>query len=164
MLRKTIAMAAVFVTVLAAGASAQEDGSPRYSFYTAIETGYEFFAKTYRHSGHCIDFNSRYYFGDPSFIICTQQCFSVGNNQVLSFMIKQFGKLNGRKNYIIFGTKHDIRTIVLFYNTRSHIFTTHIRTCIHVGNKSDCGYILIYIGRKRGKKIAMLVQSNILQA
>ena len=108
--------------------------------------------------------NSRYYFGDPSFIICTQQCFSVGNNQVLSFMIKQFGKLNGRKNYIIFGTKHDIRTIVLFYNTRSHIFTTHIRTCIHVGNKSDCGYILIYIGRKRGKKIAMLVQSNILQA
>lgn len=64
MLRKTIAMSAVFVTLFAVGASAQEDGSPRYSFYTAIETGYEFFTKTYRHSGHCIDFNSRYYFGD----------------------------------------------------------------------------------------------------
>ena len=63
MLRKTIATI-VAVAMFAAGAAAQEDGSPRYSFYTAVETGYEFFAKTYRHSGRNIDFNSRYYFGN----------------------------------------------------------------------------------------------------
>ncbi len=53
-----------FATMFVANVSAQEDNSARYDFYAAVETGYEFFAKTYRHSGQSVDFNGRYYFGD----------------------------------------------------------------------------------------------------
>ena len=53
-----------FATMFVANVSAQEDNSPRYGFYSAIETGYEFFSKTYRNSGQSLDLNTRYYFGE----------------------------------------------------------------------------------------------------
>ena len=42
------------VMMFVAKASAQEENSARYDFYAAVETGYEFFAKTYRHSGQSV--------------------------------------------------------------------------------------------------------------
>lgn len=63
MLRRLFAVLAVIVASVAA-VSAQESDSPKYSFYSAVETGYEMFSKTYRRSGWNINFNSRYYFGD----------------------------------------------------------------------------------------------------
>lgn len=57
-------MLSACVMMFVAKASAQEENSARYDFYAAVETGYEFFAKTYRHSGQSVDFNGRYYFGD----------------------------------------------------------------------------------------------------
>ena len=64
MLRKTISILVLVVTTFVANVSAQDDASPQYNFYSAVETGYELFAKTYRKSGWNINFNSRYYFGD----------------------------------------------------------------------------------------------------
>ena len=106
----------------------------------------------------------RYNFRDTGFVVGTEQRFSVGYNQVFPLMIQQFRELRWRKNHILFSTKHNIRAIIFFHNPRSDIFTCHIRTCIHVGNKSDSGYFFIYIGRKCSKKIAMLIQSNIFQS
>ena len=105
-----------------------------------------------------------YNFGNPRLIIRTKQSFSVCYNQILPFMIAQFRKLCRRKDYIFLCTKHYIRTIIVFYNTWRNIFPGHIRTCVHMSNEPDSGYFLIYIGRKRGKKIAMFIQCNIFQS
>ncbi len=63
MLRRLFAVLAATVASVTA-VSAQESDSPKYSFYSAVETGYEVFSKTYRQSGCNINFNIRYYFGD----------------------------------------------------------------------------------------------------
>ena len=105
----------------------------------------------------------RYDLGNSRFIIRTKQRLAVCYNQILSFMIEQFRKLCRRKNDIFFGTKHYIRPIIVFYNTWSYIFSGHIGTCVHMSDKPDSGYFFIYISRKRGKKIAMFIQSNIFQ-
>lgn len=66
MLRRLI-VAAVAMAASLTVARAQESESPKYSFYSAVETGYEMFSKTYRNSGWNINFNSRYYFGDVAY-------------------------------------------------------------------------------------------------
>ena len=128
-------------------------------FFIRIETDTDFSVFDFRvffQIGHCGN-----NLCNTGFIISTEQSFSVGYNQIFSFMIQQFRKLRRGKNHIFFGTKYNIRTVILFYNTRSNILTRHIRTCIHVSNKPDSRHLFIYIGRERGKKITMLIQSYI---
>ena len=130
-------------------------------FFVRIETDTDFSVFDFRvffQIGHC-----RNNLCNTGLIISTEQSFSVGYNQIFSFMIQQFRELRRGKNHIFFSTKYNIRTVILFYNTRSNILTRHIRTCIHVSNKPDSRHLFIYIGRERGEKITMLIQSYIFQ-
>ena len=64
---RRLIVAAVAMAASLTAVRAQESESPKYSFYSAVEAGYEMFSKTYRTSGWNINFNSRYYFGNVAY-------------------------------------------------------------------------------------------------
>ena len=72
-------------------------------------------------------------------------------------MVEQFGESSRRKNYLLICAKNNVLSIVILYNARGNIFPAHIGTSIHMGNEADNRYRLIYIGRKSGKQITVLI-------
>ena len=131
-------------------------------FLIRIETDTNFTMFNFRvlfEISHC-----RNNFCDTGLIIGSQQRFSIGNYQIFPLVVKQFRKLCRTQYYPLFSIKHDLRTVIIFHDARCHILATHIRTRIHMGNKTDSGNFLIRIRRKGGEKITVFVQCNLFQA
>ena len=97
-----------------------------------------------------------------AFIVGSQQGLTVGYNNILVFIIIQFRKHLGRKNYILFGAQDDISSFII-YNPWSHIFSRHIRTGIQMGDKADSRNLLIGICRKCCHQIAVFIQRDVFQ-
>ena len=103
-------------------------------------------------------------FGNTSLIISSQQCTAVGYNQILSYMIEQFWKLLGRKNDSLFLTQCNILASIITDDIRIYIFSRHVGAGIHMSYETDCRYISIYICRKSGKQITIVIQRDFLQS
>ena len=97
-------------------------------------------------------------FCNTGLIVSSQQRLSIGYNQIFSFVVQQFREPIRRKNNILFLTQDNIRTVITINDTRSHSCTGHIRTGIHVSNKSYRWYRFVGICRQGSKKITILVQ------
>lgn len=102
-------------------------------------------------------------FGNTSLVISSQQSLSVGHEQILALMVKQLRELRRRQYYIIFGTEHDVLTVIVFHLAGRHVLAAHVGTCIHVGDEAYRRQRFVRIGGKRSKQIAVLVQRDFLK-
>ena len=83
-------------------------------------------------------FHGRYDSCYAGLIVGTQQCSSVGNDQLLPHVVRQFRKRIGREHDLLRLVQHD-RSAVVRHDPRLHVLTRHIGAGIHVCNKSDGG-------------------------
>ena len=107
--------------------------------------------------------HSLYDFRNTGFVVSSQQGMAVRDNQILSHMIRQFGKLLRRGDNSLFSAQYNVPTIVLLHDSQLHILSRVIRRSIDMSYKADCRHFAFRVCRQRGIQISMFVQRHLLK-
>ena len=105
-----------------------------------------------------------YDFRNTGLVISSQQGMAVRDNQILTHMIRQFGKLFRRRNNPLFSTQYNVPSIVLLHDSRFHILARAIRRSVDMGYKTDCRHVTLRVRRQRSIQISMFVQRYVLKS
>ena len=108
---------------------------------------------------HCLN-----NFGYTGFVVGSEQRVSVCNNQILTFMRKQFGEHLWRKHATAAFGKQDVRTVVIFHYTRFDICAAAVGTRVVMRNETDCRNFLVGICRQSGVYISVLVKIHVIKS
>ena len=108
--------------------------------------------------------HGRYNLGHTGLVVGTEQCLAIGHNQVLPYVVQQFGKLRRLQHHILLGTQHNIGTAVVLDNAGRHVAARHIGARIEVGDKADYRHLLVGVGWQRGHQIAVIVEGHLGKA
>ena len=97
-------------------------------------------------------------FGNTCFVVGAKQGVTVGNDDVFSLVLEQFGELLNRRYDASFCVEHNVCAVVILNDAWLHILARAVGTGVHVSNKPNRGNGLVCIGRKGGVKITEVVQ------
>lgn len=78
-------------------------------------------------------------FGDACLVVGSKQCIAVGDDECLSFVVEQFGKVVGRQGDAGMGVEQDVSAVIVLDDARGDVVSAHIGGCVEVCDKSDGG-------------------------
>ncbi len=105
------------------------------------------------HGGH--------YCCDPRLIISSQQCGTIGDNDIFPCMSEQFREIGRRHDHIFCFVQHNVVSIVIFNHPRIDVLAAHIGTGIEMGYKPDDRSIFACIGRQGRHQITIIIEAHI---
>ena len=103
------------------------------------------------------------YFGDSGFVIGSEEGVAVGHDEVLTFVVEQFGEFGGFEHDSFGGVEYYVIAVVVFDDARSHVFSAHVRRCVEVGDEADCGNLLVNVAFERCHQIAVVIKNNVVE-
>ena len=109
-------------------------------------------------------FNGRDYLSNSCLVVGTEQGMPVGNNQIFTDMVLQFGKLRRRKDDVFLSTQRDVSSLIVLDNSRIHILSAHVWAGVEMRDKADSWNVTLGIRRQRSKEIAVVVKGDVFQA
>ena len=103
-------------------------------------------------------------FSDTGLIVCAKQGVTVGNDDVFSLVLEQFGELLNRRYDASFCVEHNVCAVVILNDAWLHILARAVGTGVHMRNKPNRRHGFISIGRKGGVKITEFVEFHVFHA
>ena len=94
--------------------------------------------------------HGRYDFGHAGFVVGTQQCLAIGDDEVLPDVVQQLGKLVGAQCHIVFGAEHDFFAVVVLDDARRNFAARAVGTGVEVGDESHRGQFLVAVRGQGG--------------
>ncbi len=102
--------------------------------------------------------------GNAGLIVRSEQRVSVGDNDVLAFMGKKFGKFRRRSDDTGPGVKHDVAAVIAAHYTGLHIAAGTVGTGIHVCDETDHRHRLVGVGGKRSIEVAVGIEFHLSES
>src|SRR5690606_8496965 len=108
--------------------------------------------------------NGVHNFGNACLVICTEQGRTARSNDIVPDLVFQVGMLRIPDNYGGVVWQDNILTLVIRMYKRFYVLSGTIRGGIHMGAKTDDGYLFIGIRRYRRIDISIFIQMCITNA
>ena len=106
----------------------------------------------------------RDYFGDARLVVGAEQGCAVGDNQVLSHVIEQFGEFSRSQYNPLLLVEDNVLAVIAADNAGFHVMARHIGGGVQVGYEAYHRHVLaVGIGRKGRHQVTVLVEGNLLE-
>ena len=104
-------------------------------------------------------------FGNACLVVSAEQGGAVGDDQVLAYVVEQFGEDAGLHHDACCLVEDDVLAVVFLDDAWLHVLAAGIGSRVHVGDEADGGHLLAFeVGGKGGIEITVGVKHHILEA